>query len=305
MGDATVAPGGGSLGIEQRADLAIRGVRVAAPVFRRGRRAVRRRPPRPRRGAGGGADRRRQPVDGRRRRSPGLRRPPRRPPRRRGRRRRRLGARRAGPAGAGRAGRADPGRARGSPGVLRPHHRRRRPLPPARPAPRGRRAGHHGRPGLHPLPGGHPLPVLRHRGVAGRGHHHPGQDAGTAGRGGRGRRPARRRPPDGDDDGHLGDRRPRCPSPGPLHRRRPPGGAGPPDPGAVRAARRPGRHPRAARGRRHRHRHPRRVARRRRAPAVDAGQGHRPARRVLGGVAGGRARLRAQQGLDLPARRPR
>ena len=36
MGDATVAPGGGSLGIEQRADLAIRGVRVAAPVFRRG-----------------------------------------------------------------------------------------------------------------------------------------------------------------------------------------------------------------------------------------------------------------------------
>ncbi len=36
MGDATVAPGGGSLGVEQRADLAIRGVRVAAPVFRRG-----------------------------------------------------------------------------------------------------------------------------------------------------------------------------------------------------------------------------------------------------------------------------
>jgi radical SAM protein (TIGR04043 family) len=31
-----VADGGGSLGVEQRADLAVRGVRVAAPVFRRG-----------------------------------------------------------------------------------------------------------------------------------------------------------------------------------------------------------------------------------------------------------------------------
>lgn len=37
MGDATVASsGGGSLGIERRADLAVRGVRVAAPVRRRG-----------------------------------------------------------------------------------------------------------------------------------------------------------------------------------------------------------------------------------------------------------------------------
>ena len=58
-------------------------------------------------------------------------------------------------------------------------------------------------------------------------------------------------------------------------------------------------------GRRHRHRHPRRVARRRRPPAVDAGQGDRAARRLLGGMARGRAGVRPEPGVDVPARGPR
>ncbi len=61
-------------------------------------------------------------------------------------------------------------------------------------------------------------------------------------------------------------------------------GARPAHPGADRAAARPRGHRGPARRGRGLHRHPRRVARRRRAPPVDARQGQRPDGRVRGGL---------------------
>ena len=52
-------------------------------------------------------------------------------------------------------------------------------------------------------------------------------------------------------------------------------------------------------------RHPHRVAGPRGARPLDAGQGHRPALALLGGLGARRGRLRPQPRLHLPARRPR